>query len=247
MPAARIANVGAAPRGPTLVELLAVSVLYPDGSVGPLGGRLPLGAGGAGGGERGFWCGEIDVPGGNERTATGHFGRCAPRRGRGQHHDDGPADGLAAPDCFRGSAAPMLERRSVAENVAYALEVARPDTRDISFQVPGILEVLGIGEAAARWPSELSGGQRQRAALAQGLAKAPSALFLDEPTSNLDLGAAALVEEVIAARCQAGMACVVASHDEDSFASSPRRLWVSEGRVTALPSGSYTKLPQTGR
>ena len=230
-----------------LVELRGVSVLYPDGSVGLSAADFRLQAG------------ELVVVTGVSGAGKSTFlaamsGRLPATTGSvlldGVEVGSMPAAQLATwrrKTAFVAQAAPMLERRSVAENAAYSFELGQPGNLDSGRKVLELLEMLGIAETAARRPSELSGGQRQRAALAQGLAKAPTALFLDEPTANLDRGSAALVEQLISARCQSGMACVVASHDQAAFASlKPRRLWVSDGRVSATASGPYTALANTG-
>ena len=147
---------------------------------------------------------------------------------------------------FVAQDAPMLERRTVAENVAYGLEMGRPDHHAGSL-VLEVLERLGIGETGRRLPCELSGGQRQRAALAQALAKAPAALFADEPTANLDPRRAAQVVEVIASHCHQGMTCVIASHHDAPLAPvATRRLWVSEGRLGAVPVRPYETLTNRG-
>ena len=122
----------------------------------------------------------------------------------------------------------MLERRSVAENVAYAVQIARPDVHDAGSVARDLLAELGIAETGDRRPSELSGGQRQRAALAQALAKSPAALLVDEPTANLDPRTAAQVVAMIASHCRDRMACVVASHHDAQFAPSAARRLLGE-------------------
>ena len=148
---------------------------------------------------------------------------------------------------FVAQDAPMLERRTVAENLAYALEIARPDVhRAAESVVREVLERLGIGETGGRRPSQLSGGQRQRAALAQALAKSPAVLFVDEPTANLDPRTAAQVVEVVASHCQDGMACVIVSHHPAPFApSATRRLWVSDGRLGAVSSRPHETMTES--
>lgn len=76
------------------------------------------------------------------------------------------------------------------------------------------LDALGIGELAARHPSQLSGGQAQRAALARAVLLSPRVLLADEPTASLDdeaAGAALRLLQQAAARC--GATLVIATHD----------------------------------
>jgi NitT/TauT family transport system ATP-binding protein len=80
----------------------------------------------------------------------------------------------------------LLPWRTVAENVAYPLELAGRPAPEREERVMELLDLVGLDAAAHVVPSRLSGGMRQRAALARGLALAPEVLLLDEPFSALD-------------------------------------------------------------
>ncbi len=75
---------------------------------------------------------------------------------------------------------------TVAENVAYGLELRKIDRDTIKRKLAAILDTTHLGALADRYPGELSGGQQQRVALARALVVEPETLLLDEPLSNLD-------------------------------------------------------------
>lgn len=80
----------------------------------------------------------------------------------------------------------LLERKTVFENIAYALEVI--DTKKIAIRkrVREVMNLVGLDDKGNSFPSELSGGQQQRVAIARAIVNRPKVLIADEPTGNLD-------------------------------------------------------------
>jgi cell division transport system ATP-binding protein len=79
----------------------------------------------------------------------------------------------------------LLSKKSVFDNVAFALEVCGEDEK-ISKKVPELLDLVGLSHRANAFPHELSGGERQRTAIARSLVHNPKILIADEITGNLD-------------------------------------------------------------
>ena len=108
---------------------------------------------------------------------------------------------------------PVVLRRSVAANVAYALAVRGVRRRERAARVAEALARTGLAGLASRPARVLSTGERKRLALARAWALRPQVLFLDEPTANLDPAASRAVEEIINAIHASGTKIVMTSHD----------------------------------
>ena len=80
----------------------------------------------------------------------------------------------------------LLGRKTVFENIAYALEVCEASRKRINTVVPQVLKIVGLEEKTHRYPRQLSGGEQQRVAIARALVHRPKILLADEPTGNLD-------------------------------------------------------------
>jgi cell division transport system ATP-binding protein len=107
----------------------------------------------------------------------------------------------------------LLPTRSIAENVAFPLEVRGFSSRDIRSRVNHLLHWVGLEHKARVLPERLSGGEQQRVAIARALAADPALLLADEPTGNLDpelaMGTMRLFDDAHAR----GVTVVIATHD----------------------------------
>jgi iron(III) transport system ATP-binding protein len=125
---------------------------------------------------------------------------------------------------------------SVAENVGYALKVAKVDKAVARRKVAEALALVNLEGLADRRPANLSGGQRQRVALARCLVAAPSLVLFDEPLANLDVHLRAAMEDEFAAfHKRTGTTIVYITHDQaEAMALADRIAVMDRGRLAQL-------------
>ena len=139
----------------------------------------------------------------------------------------------------------LLPTKTVAENIAFALEVSDVASAEIAARVPRILELVGLTERANLYPDELSGGERQRTAIARALVHSPRILIADEPTGNLDPDNSAEVIELLERINRVGTIVLLATHNKAVVDKLRRRVIVLDrGRVVADAAvGGYRLAP----
>jgi len=109
----------------------------------------------------------------------------------------------------------LLPHKTVYENVAFAMEVVHCSQRTIKRQVPQILEIMGILDAADKFPGELAGGEQQRVAIARAIINNPKLLIADEPTGNLDPDTAWEIMKLINQINRRGTTVVMVTHAKE--------------------------------
>ena len=135
----------------------------------------------------------------------------------------------------------LLPNKSVAQNVAFSLEVIGKSQGFIQEAVPDVLRLVGLAEKADRLPSELSGGEQQRVALARAIVNKPAILLADEPTGNLDPTTSEEIMALINSINLAGTTVVMATHDRSIVDKMQRRVVeLSQGQIIRdQTSGGY--------
>ncbi len=118
----------------------------------------------------------------------------------------------------------LLPNKSVAENVAFALEAIGRDRATIKAQVPAILELVGLADKAPNRPDELSGGEQQRVSIARAFVNRPLILLADEPTGNLDPATSVGIMKLLDRINRTGTTVVMATHDRGIVDTMRRRV-----------------------
>ncbi|MEK7084084.1 MAG: cell division ATP-binding protein FtsE [Patescibacteria group bacterium] len=126
----------------------------------------------------------------------------------------------------------LLNKKTVFENVSFALQVAGEKHKRIHEIVPRVLDIVGLGHKMERYPHQLSGGEQQRVVIARSLVHRPKILVADEPTGNLDTINKQEVIEILKKINQFGTTIVLVTHDREVVNHLHRRVvTLHEGKV----------------
>jgi len=126
----------------------------------------------------------------------------------------------------------LIQTLTVGENVALPLELLGDDNSAAQQRAAALLEDVGLGGLANRFPETLSGGEQQRAAIARALAHRPALLLADEPTGNLDEDTGGRIIELLTGLArQQGTTMLLVTHSTRVAEAADRVLRLSHGRV----------------
>lgn len=107
----------------------------------------------------------------------------------------------------------LIERKTVYENLAFAMRAVGASPKAIKARIPYVLDLVGLADNTDRYPSELSGGEQQRVAIARALINNPSTIIADEPTGNLDPTRSLEIMLLLDRINQLGTTVVVVTHE----------------------------------
>jgi len=128
----------------------------------------------------------------------------------------------------------LLPKRTVYENVAFALEVAGETHSRIAEVVPKVLDIVNLKNKGDRYPHQLSGGEQQRVVIARSLVHRPKILVADEPTGNLDAVNTQEVMEILKRINEFGTTILLVTHNKDIVNQLRRRvITLHNGRIIA--------------
>lgn len=123
----------------------------------------------------------------------------------------------------------LLPKKTVFENVAFALEVCGTKKSRIKKIVPQVLKIVGLSEKAGRYPRQMSGGEQQRVVIARALVHRPKILVADEPTGNLDSINAREIIELLKRISEFGTTVLLVTHNREIVNSLHKRVITLDG------------------
>ncbi len=132
----------------------------------------------------------------------------------------------------------LLPKKTVFENIAFALEVVGTPKREINTRVMRILQYVRLKDKRDIFPQRLSGGEQQRVAIARAVINNPPVLLADEPTGNLDPEISTEIMDIFQEINQRGTTVLVATHDVDLIKRMRKKVFcLDKGKlIDIIPS-----------
>lgn len=126
----------------------------------------------------------------------------------------------------------LVSEKTAYENVAFAMEAAGKNNREIKEAVPYVLDIVGLADRMTAFPKQLSGGEQQRVAIARAIANNPKILIADEPTGNLDPASSWDIVQILTKVNNWGTTVIMSTHGTDIVnALNKRVIQMDKGRI----------------
>jgi cell division transport system ATP-binding protein len=134
----------------------------------------------------------------------------------------------------------LIEKKSVYDNVAFAMRVVGASHKEIKLRVPYVLDLVGLSHKARRRPFELSGGEQQRVAIARALINNPRVIIADEPTGNLDPARSLEIMMLLERINSLGTTVLAVTHEKDLVNRFKKRvIAIDGGKIIGDRTGGY--------
>ena len=139
----------------------------------------------------------------------------------------------------------LIEKKTVYENVAFAMRVVGASPKAIRDRVAYVLDLVGLAHKARRKPNELSGGEQQRVAIARALVNNPTLIIADEPTGNLDPDRSLEIMMLLERINDLGTTVLVVTHEKELVNRFDRRVVaIDGGLIVSDKTGGYYQYEQ---
>lgn len=126
----------------------------------------------------------------------------------------------------------LLPKKTVFENVAYAMQVIGEKPREIKKRMPEVLDLVGLKHKMRSFPEQLSGGEQQRVAIARAIVNNPKVLIADEPTGNLDPEISWEIMQLLERINLQGTTVLMATHNKQIVDNLRHRvIAIEDGRI----------------
>ncbi|WP_346353441.1 cell division ATP-binding protein FtsE [Azotosporobacter soli] len=132
----------------------------------------------------------------------------------------------------------LLPKKTIYENVAFAMQVIEAPRREIQKRVYHVLDLVGLRHKTKHFPTELSGGEQQRVAIARAIVNKPAIVIADEPTGNLDPETSWEIMKIFERINKDGTTMVMATHDKTVVDAMRKRvIAIEKGRIVRDQTG----------
>lgn len=134
----------------------------------------------------------------------------------------------------------LIEKKTVYENVAFAMRAVGANNRAIKKRVPYVLDLVGLADKADTRPLELSGGEQQRVAIARALVNNPRLIIADEPTGNLDPVRSYELMTLFEKINELGTTILIVTHEKELVDEFEKRvIMIDDGVIVSDATGRY--------